>query len=198
MKIRCEYCQSMVDVQASACPFCGGPLPEAPRQTTSASSQASPGKPPIAILLALVLILGLSSYLLSRIITSPARAASSIAAAMDQVNAATADGPTYQAVIDYHLENGSFEAAHRTARKMLEHTDAAEYGSWCLERFTSFGRRDFAASLAIAADVLCGKQNLLPQVAEVPLSELLPPSPLRQAMELATGISRSYPVLRPN
>lgn len=192
MKIRCEYCQSMVDVQASACPFCGGPLPEAPRQTTSASSQASPGKPPIAILLALVLILGLSSYLLSRAITSPARAASSIAAAMDQVNAATADGPTYQTVIDYHLENGSFEAAHRTARKMLEHTDAAEYGPWCVERFTSFGRRDFAASLAIAADVLCGKRNLLPLVAEVPLAELLPASPLRQAMELATGMTAEH------
>ncbi len=189
MKIRCEYCQSMVDSQASACPFCGSPLPEAPRQTASASSQTRPGSPPIAALLMLVLILGLSAYFLSRAMTSPARTAASISEALTQVNDSTADGPTYQTVVDYYLENGNLETAHRAARKMLEHTDAAEYGSWCVERFISFGRRDFAASLAMAADALCGTQDLLPLVAEVPLSELLPESPLRQAMELVTGMT---------
>ena len=187
MKIRCEYCQNMVDARAVTCPFCGGPMPEAPKQPTPAPVQKKIGKSTVAILLVLALALGLGAYLLSRSKDSSAGSAASITEALNHVNAGTADGPTYQTVVTYYLEGGDLEAAHRAAREMLEQTDAGEYGPWCVEQFLTFGRRDLAANLAAAGDALGGKQELLPLVYDAPLSELLPESPLRQVMELVMG-----------
>ena len=196
MKVRCEYCQNMVEVQQGAdriCPYCGSPLPAAPEPPKQAAPPQKSGRP--VLLLLPLLAAALLFFALMPIIggqrqagdTSQVRTDITAAEALTAVRDGTADGSVYQFVVFYHLESGSADSAWQAAWELVLREDGAEYISWCVEQFTTFGRPDCAARLAMAADALSDGDMLYSQAVDATLDQLLPDSPLCQAMELALG-----------
>lgn len=182
MKVRCEYCQNMVDQREPICPFCGSALPEPPpRPRQSGAAPRRRGAAFLTIFLAALLALGWQ--LIPRGGSAPERSDRSVSSAMAEVSAGEAGGGSYQTVIVYYLESGEADTAYRLALELLHGEAGPEYSGWCVEQFLSFGRRELAARLAAASGTLSGAAEL----AETPLSELLPDSPLCQAMELVLG-----------
>lgn len=194
MKVRCEYCQSMVDETEKICPYCGSPLPEPPPRPQPKPAVRN-GRPALLpLLLALAAAAALAIYPLLTRGGSPKGSGQPISEAVAEVNAGTAKGDTYVTVISYYLEAGDVETAYRASWELL--VQDAEYGKWCVEQFQTFSRRDLAAKLALACAARGGSQELLAQLADTPLSELLPDSPLCQAMELVLGRTAGNIVLR--
>lgn len=205
MKVQCEYCQNMVEVQPGVdkvCPFCGGPLPAAPEPPPfRAQAQASPPprtaarpKPLIPVLLLAVLlatggVLWRNSRLArqSGSASEPAPPDMSLSDALDAVNGGTADGGAYMVVISYYLEGGQTDTAYRACKDLLELPDGGTYMSWCVQELGKFSRPDLAARLAMAADAQAGTRELYALVKDTALDRLLPDSPLCQAMELVLG-----------
>lgn len=197
MKVRCEYCQNMVEVQPGAdriCPYCGSPLPaapEAPKQTTAAPQKT--GRP--VLLLLPLLVAAVLFFVVTSLVSIPRQpgdswqgSASIIPSeALAAVKDGTADGNTYQFVVSYHLELGSVDSAWQAAWELVQREDGAEYIGRCVEQFAAFERVDYAARLAMAADALSGGSERISLVADATLDQLLPDSPLCQAMELALG-----------
>ena len=196
MKVRCEYCQNMVEVQPGAdriCPYCGSPLPAAPEPPGQAAAPQKSGRPALLILpllAAAVLfftLTGLLPALRRDGDTSPGRSDISVSEALAAVRDGTADGSVYQVVISYYLEAGSADHAWSSAWELLRREDGDAYMGWCVEQFSTFERPDYAARLAMAADALSGGSERYDAVAGTTLDKLLPDSPLCQAMELALG-----------
>ena len=204
MKVQCEYCQNMVEVQSGVdkvCPFCGGPLPAAPEPPpvrsqvqTPQRSQAAKPKPLLAVLLlAALLAAGGILYLNSR----PARQSGDLSGismpnmrvsdALDALNEGTEDGSAYMVVINYYLEGGQTDNAYQVCKDLLELPDGGTYMSWCVQELGKFSRPDLAARLAMAADARSGSRELYTLVQDTTLDQLLPDSPLCQAMELVWG-----------
>ena len=60
MKVRCEYCQNMVEVQQGAdriCPYCGSPLPAAPEPPKQAAPPQKSGRTVLLLLPLLAVVL---------------------------------------------------------------------------------------------------------------------------------------------
>ena len=196
MKIRCEYCQNMVEVQPGAdriCPYCGSPLPaapEPPRQTASPQKSGRPALLILPLLAVIALFFGLTRLLpvlLRGGDTTQIRTDISVSEALAAVRDGTADGSVYQVVIAYYLEAGNMDNAWSAAWELAQREDGGAYISWCVEQFSTFERPDRAARLAMAADALSGDRTQYEKVSETTLDQLLPDSPLCQAMELALG-----------
>ena len=196
MKIRCEYCQNMVEVQPGAdriCPYCGSPLPAAPEPPRQTAVPKKTGRPALLILPLLAVIL--LFFGLTRLLpalrqdegTSQVRQDISASEALAAVRDGTADGSVYQVVISYYLEAGSMDSAWSAAWELVRREDGGAYIGWCVEQFSTFERPDCAARLAMAADALSGSPEHYNKVADATLDKLLPNSPLCQAMELALG-----------
>lgn len=188
MKVQCEYCQNMVEAGGDKiCPYCGSPLPAPPETPRVPASRA--GR--LALLLPLLLAAAIFALLQtgggSGGSHAPKKPGLSVSEALEAVNEGSAESGTYQAVISYYLEAGQTDAAYQTAWELMERSGGSTYMSWCVQEFYTFGRQDLAARLAMAADALSGVQELYAQAADIPLSRLLPESPLCQAMELALG-----------
>ena len=201
MKVQCEYCQNVVEVQPGAdriCPYCGSPLPAAPEPPRQAAApRAAPrrsGGPALLIVpllaVAVLLFFGLTKLLPAlRQNGDPSQVRQDISAseALAAVKNGTADGSVYQVVVAYYLEAGSVDSAWSAAWELVQREDGGEYMGWCVEQFSTFGRPDHAARLAMAADALSGGSERYDMVAGTTLDKLLPDSPLCQAMELALG-----------
>ena len=196
MKIRCEYCQNMVEVQPGAdciCPYCGSPLPaapEPPRQTTAPQKSGRPALlilPLLAAALLFFTLMWLMPALRQNGDPSQVRGDIPVSEALAAVKDGTADGSVYQVVISYYLEAGSVDSAWSAAWELVQREDGGAYISWCVERFSAFERPDYAARLAMAADAMSGGSEQYDTVAEITLDKLLANSPLCQAMELALG-----------
>lgn len=183
MKVRCEYCQSMVEEKEKICPFCGSPLPEAPPRPQVNTKVRTVRPALLPLLLALAAAAALAVY--PALTRGGGPKGPPISEALAEVNAGTAAGDAYVTVVTYYLEAGDIETAYRAAWELLEREE--EYGGWCVEQFQTFSRRDLAAKLALAYMARGGSQELLSQFADTPLSELMPDSPLCQAMELTLG-----------
>lgn len=200
MKVRCEYCQNMVEVKAGAdriCPYCGSPLPAAPEPQPSAQT-AAPKKSSRAILMILPLLAAaMLFFAVTPIIsgrspsqdgdTSQVRTDMSASDALTAVKNGTADGSVYQIVIAYYLEAGNLDSAWSNAWELVQREDGGAYISWCMEQFSTFEQWNYAARLAMAGDALSGNQEFYAKAADITLDKLLPDSPLCQAMELALG-----------
>ena len=78
MKVRCEYCQNMVEVTAGAdriCPYCGSPLPAAPEPP---KQTAAPKKSNHQALLVIPLALVIAAFfVLIRMMSAPGSGPSS-------------------------------------------------------------------------------------------------------------------------
>ena len=195
MKVRCEYCHSMVDASNKTCPSCGSPLPEVKIPVTPAPTPAPAkkkgSKPAQALLLTAVLLLA-CWILWGQWLLQPDKAGSgggagrSVSEAYARIQEDPTEVEAYQAVISHLLEQGDFSAAYDYAYAMLMNAPGAD-GGWCVEVFTTINRRDLAARLALSSDVLHGEQTLFDVVADATVEELFPQSPLRQAMELFFG-----------
>lgn len=204
MKVQCEYCQNMVEVQPGVdkvCPFCGGPLPAAPEPPPARPQaqmpprpRAAKSRPLLAVLLLLVLLaVGGILYMNSR----PARQSGEpaepsmpnmrVSDALDALSRGTEDGGAYMVAIDYYLEGGMTDNAYQACRDLLELPDGGTYMSWCVRELGKFSRPDLAARLAMAADARSGSRELYELVQDTTLDQLLPDSPLCQAMELVLG-----------
>ena len=200
MKIQCEYCQNMVEIQPGVdriCPYCGSPLPAAPEPPgqTAATQRTAPqksGRPALLIfplLAAVLLLFGLARLLPALRRDGPSQVRNDISAseALAAVKNGTADGSVYQVVIAYYLESGSVDNAWLAAWELVQREDGDAYTGWCVEQFSTFERPDYAARLAMAADALSGGSERYDTVSGTTLDKLLPNSPLCQAMELALG-----------
>ena len=197
MKIRCEYCQNVVEVQPGAdriCPYCGSPLPAAPEPPRQTAAPQKSGRPALLLFpllaLAALFLFGLTKLLPAlRQNGDPSQVRQDISAseALAAVRDGTADGSVYQVVVAYHLEAGSVDSAWSAAWELAQREDGGAYIGWCVEQFSTFNRPDYAARLAMAADALSGGTDQYDKVAEITLDKLLPNSPLCQAMELALG-----------
>lgn len=194
MKVRCEYCQNIVEEKEKICPFCGSPLPESPPRPQPRTSVRSRRPLLMPLLAALAAVTLLAAYPILSRGNSPRGSGQSISEALAEVNAGTAAGETYVTVVNYYLEAGDIETAYRASWELL--LLDVEYGEWCVEQFQTFNRRDLAAKLALAFTARGGSQELLSQLADTPLSELLPDSPLCQAMELVLGRTAGNIVLK--
>ena len=183
MKIRCEYCQNMVDARAGTCPFCGSALPEAPERKQVQTTTHKTGISIIGTIVG-ILVLALGGGLISGLQPKDPASRSSVSDAMTEVNAGTAEGESYQTVITYYLESGETDSAYRSALELLKSEGGSEYGGWCVDQFLTFSRRDLAGRLAAACDAMTGTGEQLAKTADIPLDELLPDSPLCQALEL--------------
>ena len=197
MKIRCEYCQNVVEVQPGAdriCPYCGSPLPavpEPPKQTAAHPPKARPALLILPLLAVIVLFFAAGRLLPgllrgvdgSRVFPNTLSPSEALAA----VKNGTADGSAYQVAISYYLENGSMDSAWSVAWELVQREDGGAYIGWCVEQFSTFERPDCAARLAMAADALSGGSERYDTVADITLDRLLPDSPLCQAMELVLG-----------
>ncbi|MBD5162177.1 MAG: leucine-rich repeat domain-containing protein [Oscillibacter sp.] len=201
MKVQCEYCQNKVEVQPGAdkvCPFCGGPLPAAPEpphaQTSPRPRAAAKSKPLFMALLLLVLLAAGGILCLN---SRPARQSGEpsellmpnmrVSDALDALNEGTEDGGAYMVVINYYLEGGKADNAYQACKDLLELPDGGAYMSWCVQELGKFSRPDLAARLAMAADARSGARELYALVQDATLDQLLPDSPLCQAMELVLG-----------
>lgn len=202
MKVRCEYCQNMVEVKAGAdriCPYCGSslpaaPEPEPPKQTAAPKKSNRQALPviPLALVAALFFVLtpmmsGSNPGPSQNGDTSQVRTDLSTADALSAVKDGTADGSVYQIVIAYYLEAGNLDSAWSSAWELVQREDGGTYISWCMEQFSTFEQWNYVARLAMASDALSGTQELYAQAADITLDKLLPDSPLCQAMELALG-----------
>lgn len=198
MKIRCEYCQNMVEVQPGAdriCPYCGSPLPAAPEPPKQTAAPQKSGRPALLVFPLLAAVAAVLFFTLTRLApalrqdgdTSQVRQDISASEALAAVKNGTADGGVYQVVVSYYLEAGSMDSAWSTAWELVQREDGDAYAGWCVEQFLTFERPDHAARLAMAADALSGGRSRYDLVAETTLDRLLPNSPLCQAMELALG-----------
>lgn len=201
MKVQCEYCQNMVEVQPGVdkvCPFCGGPLPaapEPPRTRPAPRPQAAKPKPLlIALLLFVLLAAGGILYLNSRPDRQVGDPSSDLSMpnmrlsdALDAISEGTADGGAYMVAINYYLEGGKADTAYQACKDLLELPDGGTYMSWCVQELGKFSRPDLAARLAMAADARSGSRELYELVQDTALDQLLPDSPLCQAMELVLG-----------
>ncbi|MCI9331208.1 MAG: leucine-rich repeat domain-containing protein [Oscillibacter sp.] len=191
MKVRCEYCQNMVESGGDKiCPYCGSPLPAPPEPPKPAPAPRAAR--PVFLLLPLLLIMAL--WLLPQFLnggngggTAPKGPDSSVSKALESVNSGSAKGSSYQVIISYYLEGGRIDTAYQAARELMERPDGATYMSWCVQEFSTFGRVDLSVRLAMASGALYGAQELYDAVEDIPLSQALPESPLCQAMELALG-----------
>ena len=170
------------------CPYCGSPLPAAPEAPRPPAPAAS-GKRPLLLLLpvalaaaAMILLrMGGGENAGTKLPDIP------VSSALEAVNSGSAGVEACQVAIAHYLEGGQTDSAYQTAWAMLELPDNGAYMSWCVQQFTTFGRQDLAARLAMAGDALTGSGELYAQVSDTPLSGLLPDSPLCQAMELIFG-----------
>ena len=196
MKIRCEYCQNVVEAQPEAdriCPYCGSPLPAAPELPRQTAARQKSGRP--ALLILPLLAAALLFFALAKLMpalrqdgdTSQVRKDISVSEALAAVKDGTADGSVYQVVISYYLEAGSVDSAWSAAWELAQREDGDAYMGWCVKQFSTFERPDYAARLAMASDALSGGSEQYDTVAEITLDKLLPNSPLCQAMELALG-----------
>ncbi|MDE7261979.1 MAG: leucine-rich repeat domain-containing protein [Oscillospiraceae bacterium] len=210
MKVKCEYCQNMVEVQPGVdkvCPFCGSPLPAAPEPPRNTAREQMPRQPKAASnarvlvsLLVFFILLGAAGGILY-LNSQPKRASGDpdslsipnmkVTDALDAVNEGTIDAGAYMVVINYYLEGSRADTAYQAAKDLLELPDSPEYMAWCVQEFVKFDRPDLAARLAMAADVRFGNQELYPLVRDTTLDQLLPDSPLCQAMELVLGRTAS-------
>lgn len=194
MKVRCEYCQNMVEAGGDKiCPYCGSPLPAAPEPSGPPAAPAA-GKRPLLLLLPVALAAAAMILLRMGGGTAGGETAGTkqlpdipVSSALEAVNSGSAGAEAYQVSIAHYLEGGQTDSAYQAAWALLELPDNGLYMSWCVQQFTTFGRRDLAARLAMAGDALAGSRTLYAQVADTPLSALLPDSPLCQAMELIFG-----------
>ena len=190
MKVRCEYCQNMVETGGDKiCPYCGSPLPAASEQPRPRAAARPSRWPAVVVLLAAVLVAAVF-FLLSKSDGEKEKGGLpglSVLDAMDAVSSGAAGSEAYQVVIAYYLEDGRIDAAYQAAWDLLEGPDGGMGMDWCFQRFSAVGRRDLAARLAMAGYALSGGEALYAQAADIPLSELLPESPLYQAIELALG-----------
>ena len=206
MKVRCEYCQNMVEVQAGAdriCPYCGSPLPAAPEPPKQTATQGQPRQTAtssrssnLILLILPLLAAAMLLFVVTRVVfnlqqqqedPSGTRSDITAAQALSAVKDGTADGSVYQVVVSYYLESGSVDSAWQTAWELVQREDGAAYISWCVKQFSTFDRPDCAARLAMACDALSGSQDQYAQVSQATLDKLLPSSPLCQAMELVLG-----------
>ena len=193
MKVRCEYCQNVVEVRPGAdriCPYCGSPLPAAPESPGQTAAPQKSGRPALLILPLLAVIalfFGLTRLLPALRQDGEVRKDISVSEALSAVKDGTADGSVYQVVIAYYLEAGSADNAWSAAWELVQREDGDAYAGWCVEQFATFERPDYAARLAMAADALSGGSERYNKVAGTTLDKLLPNSPLCQAMELALG-----------
>ena len=207
MKVQCEYCQNMVEVQPGVdkvCPFCGSPLPAAPEpvqraqtnmsQPRQAQSLSLPKR--LAFLAAAIVLLGASGFILQMNSRPDSRDSApegtempnmQVSDALDALNEGTEDGGAYMVAINYYLEGGKTDTAYQAAKDLIELADSGQYMSWCVQEFIKFDCPDLAARLAMAADAKSGTQELFPLVKDITLDQLLPESPLCQAMELVLG-----------
>ena len=202
MQVQCEYCQNMVEAQPGVdkvCPFCGGPLPAAPepppaRPQAQTRPQAAKPRPLLAaLLLAALLAAGGILCLNGR----PARQGGDpsetsvpnmrLSDALDALGEGTEDGGAYMVVINYYLEGGQTDNAYQACKDLLELPEGGTYMSWCVRELDKFSRPDLAARLAMAADARSGSRELYALVQDTTLDQLLPDSPLCQAMELVLG-----------
>lgn len=187
MKVRCEYCHSMVDTLEKTCPSCGSPLPEVKIPVYSAPAPKKSAAPALLGVLALAVMLTGGLAWGSGLFKSGAPAGRlSIAEAYARIRENPAEAEAYQVVINHLLDGGDFSAAYDYARAMLTEVPDAD-GGWCVEVFSRVDRRDLAARLALTSDALKGDQALFPPVADTTVEELFPQSPLRQSMELFLG-----------
>ena len=210
MKVQCEYCQNMVEVQPGVdkvCPFCGSPLPAAPEPPQQAranipaqpqrSQTISPAKR-VACLLLVVVMLGIAGFVLHMNSSpavqdgegdtdEPSMPNMRVSDALDALNEGTEDGGAYMVAINYYLEGGKTDTAYQAAKDLMELADSGEYMSWCVQEFIKFDLPDRAARLAMAADAQSGTRTLYPLVKDITLDQLLSDSPLCQAMELTLG-----------
>ena len=116
----------------------------------------------------------------------PSTTGGSVSGILEQLQADPRDWPSYQEVITFYLEQGRMDSAYRYAETMLL-SGGVEYGSWCVECFLTFDRRDLATKAALLSDALTGEALLFSQVSAFTVEELIPDSPLRQAVELFFG-----------
>lgn len=191
MKVRCEYCHSMVDALEKTCPSCGSPLPEVKIPVYSTPAPKKSAVPALAAFLAAAILLPCwmlwGQWLLP---TGKAGGSGGANLSVSEAYARIQEDPTqaeaYQAVVSHLLDQGDFSAAYEYARTMLTEAPDAD-GGWCVEVFSRVDRRDLAARLALTCDALKGNQALFPLVAGATVEELFPQSPLRQSMELFLG-----------
>ena len=107
MKVQCEYCQNMVEVQPGVdkvCPFCGSPLPAAPEppgaqyQPPRQPKPASRAKPVASLVLAvalmsvIVFVLQRNSRPAPENTEGPAMPDIQVSDALDALNEGTEDG----------------------------------------------------------------------------------------------------------
>ena len=198
MKIRCEYCQNMVETQAGAdriCPYCGSPLPAAPEPPKQSASAPRSSRAPLVIII-LIFLAGLAFPLFKLFgsfgeakPSSPGQGNTNISAieAVAAVENGSADGAAYQVVITYYLESGNIGNAWQTAWELVQREDAAPYITQCVKYFAAIKHEDYAARLAMADEALSGGREPYDLMADTALDRLLPDSPLCQAMELVLG-----------
>lgn len=197
MKVRCEYCQNMVEAAGDKiCPYCGSPLPAAPAGPSAAAPKAAAKAAPKPVLPALILLAALAAGVTVFLVRMSGGTGGfskvpvpdiSISDALAAVNGGTADAGVYQVVIHYYLEGGKFDTAYQAARELLDVENSAEQVRWCVEQLKLFDQPSLAARLAMAWDAKSGTQELYGLVSGISLDKLLPQSPLCQAMELALG-----------
>lgn len=186
MKVKCEYCQSMVDSREKYCPSCGSPLPEVPETPPRAVPTAAK-TPGVIFVIILFSMMGIFLLLSSVMRTSNHPSEHSASSAFAKIQADPTDLKSYQTVITYHLDQGKFTSAYHHAQAMLLANPGTEQGRWCVEIFQTFDQTDLAIQLALLSDALIGQAELLPTVADTPIERLMSASPLCQAMELFFG-----------
>ncbi len=185
MKVKCEYCQSMVDSREKYCPSCGSPLPEVPaRSPGAAPANRHPG----------VILFVLAGCLLAALLMVVSTASkhshpseSSVSKAFAQLEKDPTNIKAYQTIITYQLDQGQYDSACRNAQSMLLANPGSEQGRWCVELFQTFDQPGAAVRLALLSDALTGQPELFSDVADTTAEQLLSDSPLRQAMELFFG-----------
>ncbi len=208
MKVKCEYCQNMVEVQPGVdkvCPYCGSPLP-APPEPPKTQAQYQYQYPPrqtqqvkksgkgVVWLVAVAAVLACTAGILfrnSKPASQPEEPGEmpnmAVSDALDAVNEGTEDGGAFLVVINYYLEGGKIDTAYQAVKDLMELPDSGVYMSWCVQEFIKFDRMDLAVRIAMAADILTGTQELYPQVKDTSIDQILPDSPMCQAMELVLG-----------
>lgn len=190
VKVKCEYCQSMVDAGERYCPSCGSPLPEVkPQAGAEAPVSAAARRRGYAVLLLFLLTLMGAAWLTLSLLGAGRGGGNQLNVALEQIQEDPMDAGAYETAITYYLEQGSVESAQRYAFLLVAQVPGEEEGRWCVETFRSFGQEALAVRLALLSDAYAGEQALFPLVADATVDTVMPQSPLRQALELLLGRS---------
>lgn len=191
MKVRCEYCQNMVEASETVCPSCGARLPGEPvAQGGPVAAQQKGAAVVVAVavvvLLFLFVLAGIFSNTLKpdRGISASSAAGNSAARALSALKNDPKDAEAYKTIVGYYLEKGKVAESLDYARQLLENCPSDENGQWCVDFYQEYHRPELAARCAIMSDIYTGTGNLIKQVKDYTVADLLAGSPLRQAMEL--------------